>query len=75
MPRTPIYEQVIADITASIEAGVLKPGDKLPTLTEFCEQYQASLQPIRYAMRILDERGLIEIHQGRGTFVKERPQT
>lgn len=69
MPRTPVYEQVIADITASIKAGTLKPGDKLPTIAELCEQYQASTQPIRYALRILDERGLIETHQGRGSYV------
>jgi DNA-binding GntR family transcriptional regulator len=73
MPRTPVYEQVIADITASIEAGTLKPGDRLPTIVELCEQYRASATPIRYALRILDERGLIETHQGKGSFVAERP--
>ena len=73
MPRTPVYEQVIADITASIESGALKPGDKLPTIGELCAQYQASAQPVRLALRILDERGLIEVHQGRGSFVRERP--
>ena len=72
MPRTPVYEQVIADITASIEAGTLHPGDKLPTIAELCEQYDASATPIRYALRILDERGLIESHQGKGNYVVDR---
>ena len=74
MPRTPVYEQVIADITASIEAGTLKPGDRLPTIAELGERYQSSAQPIRYALRILEERGWIEIRQGKGSFVR-RPAT
>lgn len=73
MPRRPVYEQVIDDITASIRSGALRPGDKLPSITELCEQYSASSTPIRYALRILDERGWIETHQGRGSFVAERP--
>ncbi len=72
MSRTPVYEQVIADIIASIEAGTLKPGDKLPTIAELREQYEASAQPIRYALRILDERGWIETHQGKGSYVRRR---
>lgn len=70
MPRTPVYEQVIADITASVAAGTLQPGDKLPTIVELCQQYQASAQPIRYALRILDERGVIESHPGKGFYVR-----
>lgn len=73
VPRTPVYEQVIQDITASIRAGTLRPGDRLPSIAALCEQYQASAQPVRYALRILEERGLIEIHQGKGSFVANRP--
>ena len=73
MPRTPVYEQVIADITASIKAGTLKPGERLPTIAELCSQYRASPTPIRYALRILDERGFIETHQGKGSFVADNP--
>ncbi|WKU03773.1 winged helix-turn-helix domain-containing protein [Micromonospora sp. HUAS LYJ1] len=69
MPRQPVYEQVIDDITASIRSGALRPGDKLPSIAELCVQYEASATPIRLALRILDERGWIEVHQGRGSFV------
>lgn len=71
MPRTPVYEQIIADITDSIRAGTLRPGEKLPSIAGLCEQYEASAQPVRYALRILEERGLIEIRQGKGSFVAE----
>ncbi|MEU4594394.1 winged helix-turn-helix domain-containing protein [Micromonospora aurantiaca (nom. illeg.)] len=73
MPRQPVYEQVIADITSSIRSGQLRPGDKLPTIAELAEQYEASATPIRQALMLLDARGWIEVHQGRGSFVAAQP--
>ncbi|MEH0930330.1 winged helix-turn-helix domain-containing protein [Micromonospora sp. CPCC 205558] len=69
MPRQPVYEQVIDDVIRSIQSGTLQPGDKLPSIAELGEQYKASATPIRLALRILDERGWIEVHQGKGSFV------
>ena len=73
MPRRPVYEQVIADITASIRSGQLRRGDKLPTIAELAELYEASGTPIRHALLLLDARGWIEVHQGRGSFVADHP--
>ncbi|GGM46036.1 hypothetical protein GCM10011608_33510 [Micromonospora sonchi] len=73
MPRQPVYEQIIADVIASIQSGALQPGDKLPSIAQLCEQYRASPTPIRFALRILDERGWIEVHQGKGSFVADEP--
>ncbi|MDG4780327.1 GntR family transcriptional regulator [Micromonospora sp. WMMD961] len=42
-------------------------------MAEFGEQYQASATPIRSAVRILDERGWIEVHQGKGPSVAPDP--
>lgn len=41
----PKYEAIAADIRRSIEDGALKPGDKLPTVVEFCELYSVSKSP------------------------------
>lgn len=73
MPRKPVYQQVIDDITGSIRVGTLKPGDKLPSIAELRAQYNASDTPIKLALRILDERGVIEVHQGKGSFVADNP--
>lgn len=73
MPRQPVYEQIIGDVIASIRAGHLRPGDKLPSIAELCEQYRASATPVRTALLLLDERGWIEVHQGRGSYVAARP--
>ncbi|MBW4705876.1 winged helix-turn-helix domain-containing protein [Micromonospora sp. RL09-050-HVF-A] len=73
MPRKPVYEQVIDDIVASVRSGMLKPGDRLPTIAQFAQQYSSSDYPIRRALWILDERGWIEVHQGKGSFVAPKP--
>ncbi|MGQ5264794.1 GntR family transcriptional regulator [Micromonospora sp. ZYX-F-536] len=45
----------------------------MPSIAELGEQYRASDTPIRLALRILDERGWIEVHQGKGSFVAAEP--
>lgn len=75
MPQTPLYEQLIADVTASIRKGTLQPGNKLPSIAELREQYQSSAWPVRYALRILEERGWIITRQGKGSYVAPSPPT
>ncbi|MFI7661477.1 GntR family transcriptional regulator [Micromonospora parva] len=41
MPQAPLYEQIITDVSTSIRARTLQPGDKLPSIAEMREQYQA----------------------------------
>lgn len=74
MPRTPVYREIIADIRKAVETGQLKPGDRLPTIAQLCEQYQASNTPVKYALRLLEAEGLIETWQGKGTYVRRRTE-
>ncbi|NES31474.1 GntR family transcriptional regulator [Micromonospora terminaliae] len=55
-----------------IRTGELKPGDKLPSISELCAQYGVSTQVIRSAMLILRAEGLVEGHQGRGVYVRDQ---
>ncbi|WP_431882325.1 winged helix-turn-helix domain-containing protein [Micromonospora gifhornensis] len=73
MPQPPLYEQIIADVMAAVRAGTLKPGQKLPSIAELREQYESSAWPVRYALRILEERGWIVTRQGKGSFVANEP--
>jgi GntR family transcriptional repressor for pyruvate dehydrogenase complex len=64
-----IFEQIAEQIEQRILSGELHQGDRLPTERELAEQFQASRTAVREAMKILAQRGLIEMRPGRGTIV------
>ena len=47
------------------------PGDRLPTIKEWAERLNVSVGTIREATHILKTKGLIEVRQGEGTFVRK----
>lgn len=72
MPITPHYQRIVADIKARIAAGELRPGDKLPSASEMCEQYGVSSTAVRNAMLQLRTEGVVTGHQGKGVYIAER---
>jgi GntR family transcriptional repressor for pyruvate dehydrogenase complex len=48
-----------------------KPGSRLPSEREITGRYGVSRPVVREALRALQERGLVEIVPGRGTFVRD----
>lgn len=64
-----LYEQIVSQIKQRIVAGDLKVGDQLPSEKELAEQFAVSRTAVREAIKTLREKGLVEIHPGRGTFV------
>jgi len=64
-----LYIRIVEQIEARILAGDLKVGDQLPPERELGEQFGVSRTAVREAIKILREKGLIEIRHGRGTFV------
>lgn len=66
---TKVYEQIAAQIEQRILSGELRQGDRLPTEDELGEQFRASRTSVREAMKSLAQKGLVEMHPGRGTFV------
>jgi GntR family transcriptional regulator len=67
----PIYREIADDLRRQIESGELGEGDKLPTEDELIGAYSASRNTVRGAIKELSNRGLVETHQGKGTFVAE----
>ncbi|MCP4752665.1 MAG: FadR family transcriptional regulator [Proteobacteria bacterium] len=59
-------------IERAIVDGQLEVGDKLPPQRELCETFETSRGSIREALRVLEQKGLIEIKLGvnGGAFVK-----
>jgi GntR family transcriptional regulator len=66
----PAYIQLVRIMSQQIAAGVLRPGDQLPSEGRFCTQFNISPMTVRRAINILVERGLVSTTQGKGTFVK-----
>ncbi|MHB0856423.1 MAG: FadR/GntR family transcriptional regulator [Anaerolineae bacterium] len=66
-----LTEQVAAHIQELILAGELQPGDRLPSQRELASQFSVSPTVVREAVRVLQERRLIEARAGSGTFVLE----
>lgn len=68
----PMYRQIADDLRRKIEAGELKRGGQLPTEIDLREQYDASRNTVRDAIKWLTTRGLVETRPGQGTFVTAR---
>jgi len=68
-----LYEDVAIQIEEAIIAGDFKPGDKLPPERELEEILGASRGTIRQSLRMLAQKGMLEIKTGihGGAFVKE----
>lgn len=65
-----IYELIAEQIKEQIVSGGLKPGDKLPSTKELSERYQVGRSTVREALSALKAMGLVEIHQGEGSYVR-----
>lgn len=68
----PMYRQIAEDLRGKIESGELAQGSKLSTEIELMDQYEASRNTVRDAIKLLTTRGLVEPRPGQGTFVVEK---
>jgi DNA-binding GntR family transcriptional regulator len=74
MPAVPDYIRIADAITEDVNAGRLKPGDKLPTIAELCKQFKVSSSTIQLVNVRLEALGVIDRHQGKGVYVTD-PET
>ena len=68
-----VYHEVADQIEEAIVSGLLKPGQKLLAERELVGQFDISRRTLREALRILEQKGLIEVKIGSqgGTFVRD----
>jgi GntR family transcriptional regulator, transcriptional repressor for pyruvate dehydrogenase complex len=72
-----IFQDVVDQIQEAILGGDLKPGDMLPPERELKETFAISRGTLREALRVLEQKGLIEIRLGvnGGAVVKTEDTT
>ncbi len=73
-PFDPVGHESIADavvdqIETMIVDGILKEGRKLPSERELAEAMGVSRPKLREALQMLEERGLVNVRHGEGTFI------
>jgi GntR family transcriptional regulator len=69
----PPYLQIAHQIRQALVAGVLAPGDQLPTVKEVVTQLAINPNTVFKSYRELEREGLVEGRPGAGTFVLRRP--
>ncbi|WP_158906998.1 GntR family transcriptional regulator [Burkholderia sp. L27(2015)] len=69
--QQPLYSTLADMLSREIHDGRYPPASTLPSEKELKERYGVSRQTVRFALRMLRERGLISSHPGIGTIVRE----
>ena len=64
------YEALAADIEASLRSGVLRPGDRLPSVRHTCASRGVSASTVFQAYYLLEARGLVQARERSGYFVR-----
>lgn len=69
----PLYQRLAAQLEAAIEAGALRPGDRLPSVRQLSQQHGVSVTTAVQTYRYLENRGRVEARPKSGYFVAARP--
>ena len=72
MSRVPVYEQIIKQVEEQELTGILKEGDKLPSVRSLSVKLSINPNTIQKAYTELDRRQLIITVPGKGSFISEK---
>lgn len=70
-PPQPLYLQIADAVTKLIADGVLRPGERTPSLRAVCDQHSVSMSTAVQAFVELESRGLVEPRHKSGFFVRQ----
>jgi GntR family transcriptional regulator len=65
----PAYRQIIDQVRGALASGALSTGDQLPTVRQLAVDLALNPNTIVRAYKELELGGLLETHQGTGTFI------
>lgn len=68
----PLYQQLADAICTQVQSGALAGGQQLPTVRELAAQLSVAHGTVKHAYADLMQQGVLEMRQGRGTFVRAR---
>ncbi len=65
----PVYRQIIDQVRGGLASGALVAGDQLPTVRQLAVDLAINPNTVVRAYKELELGGLLETHQGTGTFI------
>jgi GntR family transcriptional regulator len=65
----PVYRQIIDQVRGALATGTLATGDQLPTVRQLAVDLAINPNTVVRAYKELELSGLLETHQGTGTFI------
>ncbi len=68
----PVYRQIVDQVRGGVASGALAVGDQLPTVRQLAVDLSINPNTVVRAYRELELGGLLETHQGTGTFISEQ---
>lgn len=68
----PFYRQIIDQVLLAVADGRLVAGTQLPTVRQLAVDLAVNLNTVAKAYKEMEIRGIVETHQGTGTFVAAR---
>jgi GntR family transcriptional regulator/MocR family aminotransferase len=66
-----LYQQFATELRGIIRSGVIRPGEKLPSIRELAKQLQVSTITVREGLDRLAQDGVIQARQGSGNYVSQ----
>ena len=70
-PKQRVFERIVDFLTAEIQAGRLKPGDRLKPERELATQLGVGRGSLREALKALEVLDVVELRHGLGVYVTE----
>ncbi len=67
----PKYRQIVAAVLNLIDNGILKKGDRIPSLNYMCKKYDLSQDTVLSAYNDLKSKGIIVSQVGKGYFISK----
>lgn len=67
-----LYQSIAADIAQLIDDGILRPGDRVPSIRALSRQQRVSPSTINQAYLVLESKGFIEARERSGFYVTRR---
>lgn len=72
-PGLPITEQLVYAVKKAVISGLLKPGNRFPSVRAVSQELRIHPNTAHKAIGVLITEGLLEVHPGIGTVVGQLP--